>query len=147
MSLPLLENGPRIVDAEQVDEFAKLREEIQELRAEIDDLEARYAKDRQQIIGWAHAMRAIFGGNAETVSQQTTPENPKVSRVWESWKQKLPGKPAEIIQALLEHGEMNVAQIRVAAHCGQQTVYDVTSKLYKLGLINKNGGKYSLKAL
>lgn len=72
---------------------------------------------------------------------------PQESRVWESWKSKLGGTAAKIIEALLEHGEMSVAQIRVACHCGQQTVYDVTSKMNKLGLINKNGGRYSLKKL
>lgn len=72
---------------------------------------------------------------------------PKHSGIWEKWKAQLPGKRAEAIQALLDHGELTIPQLRVAIHCGQQTAYDVTSALNKLGLINKNGGKYSLKKL
>jgi hypothetical protein len=78
---------------------------------------------------------------------EAAPVNGKASAVWESWKKDLGGKAAEIIDALLVHGEMSVAQLRVAAKCGQQTVYDITHKMNKLGLINRNGGRYSLKKL
>ena len=60
---------------------------------------------------------------------------------------KLGGKQAEFIQALLEHGEMSAIQLKIATRSGQQTVYDTIHKLNKLGLINKNGGKFSLKEL
>lgn len=35
----------------------------------------------------------------------------------------------------------------VARRLYRETVYDVTSALFRLGLLNKNGGKYSLKQL
>ena len=73
--------------------------------------------------------------------------HPKVSKVWKSWQEKMPGFPAKFIEVLLEHGEMTVPQLKIAAHCGSNTVYGVISKLHGLGLINKNGGKYSLKEL
>lgn len=95
-----------------------------------------------------NGLRAVFGElDAADIEGSGETSNPKSHGVWESWKQKLGGKSALTIQALLEHGEMNVAQIRVATHSAQQTVYETMSKLHKLGLINKNGGRYSLKTL
>ncbi len=66
---------------------------------------------------------------------------------WEIWKRKLPGKPAEFIQALLEHGELNSAQLKSLTHSGTSTVPQIIYKLNSLGLINKNGGRYSLKQI
>lgn len=64
---------------------------------------------------------------------------------WENWKQKLPGRPAEFIQAMLEHGEMTQPQLMIACKCGQKTVYSTIGILHKAQLIVKNGGRFSLK--
>lgn len=158
--LPLL-NAPPLSEVEQ------LRERVSELENELEQerLHAReaikavrnqstaatrlLARMRSQFEPWHSMLSGLFSDlDAAGIAGEESASTPRqASGVWESWKQKLPGKPAEIIQSLQEHGELSVAQIRVAAHCGQQTVYDVTSKLHKLGLINKNGGKYSLKEL
>ena len=71
------------------------------------------------------------------------------SAVWEDWKKKLGATAAsKIIDILLLHGQLDQTQIRI--HLGtsrMQTVYDAVSKLNKAGIINKNGGKISLKEL
>jgi hypothetical protein len=87
----------------------------------------------------------LFGVMNEVSS--SAPINDKKRAIWESWKQKLPGKRAEFIQALLDHGEMTSAQLKVATHSGTSTVPQIIHELNKLGLIQKNGGRYSLKEL
>lgn len=67
--------------------------------------------------------------------------------VWDSWKKKLGGRPAEFIAELLIHGEMTGKQLEVATRCGRKTVAGTIYKLNQAQLINKNGGKYSLKEL
>lgn len=95
----------------------------------------------QQVFGEMSAFDDVPISNGN--SQQS---NKKLA-VWESWKQKLPGKRAEFIQALLDHGEMTSAQLKVATHSGTSTVPAVVCELKALGLIQKNGSKYSLKEL
>jgi predicted transcriptional regulator len=51
----------------------------------------------------------------------------------------------KVIDALLAHSELNTAQLKVAAGIGSRTVSDSIFKLNKLGLITKNGGRFSLK--
>ena len=141
-------------DEELRDKILQLRHELQvgerereKLWGQVQRLEAALIRVRRQLQPLYTALSTLFGDLPESNEPEERQPRHSTEGVWGKWKQKLPGKPAEIIQALLEHGEMSVAQIRVAAHCGQQTVYDVTSKLNKLGLLNKNGGKYSLKQL
>ena len=70
--------------------------------------------------------------------------NPK----WESWKQKLSGRPAEMIDLLLLHEEMGVAQLKAAMHCGVDTVYDTAKKLSVAGLLNNpSKGRYRLREI
>jgi len=83
----------------------------------------------------------------EAVMVSAPPVDDRKRAVWESWKQKLGGKPADLIDALLVHGEMNAVQLRVAMRCHINSVYEATAKLQKMGLLNKSGGKYSLKQL
>lgn len=140
-----------------------LRRKLARAEEERDDLYDELQKSKDQSVAAHRALmalrkvlqptfnglRAVFGElDAAGIGEgEITTANPKAHGVWESWKQKLGGKSAETIQALLEHGEMNVAQLRVATHSAQQTVYDTMFKLNKLGLINRNGGRYSLKSL
>lgn len=69
------------------------------------------------------------------------------SPVWDSWKQKLGGQTAEAIDILSLHGEMNAEQLRIHLRCARTHVYNVISRLNKAGIINKNGGRISLKEL
>ena len=127
--------------------------EIQRLNSELDAARRENAKTisalRRQLTPLYQALRIVFG-EMDAIGEDTRENaavNPKVSAVWESWKQKLGGKQAEFIQALLEHGSMTAIQLKVATHTGTSTVPQVIYKLNTLGLIDKNGGKYSLKQL
>ena len=60
-------------------------------------------------------------------------------------KRRMPGKPSEFIDLLLEHGPMNVTNFVTLARCSKQTAYNTLSKLSQAGIIQNNGGKYSLK--
>lgn len=114
---------------------------------------------RRQLTPLYQALQSVFGElDAVGVEMPTTaaapdgvepaaPANARVAAVWESWKAKLPGKPAEFISILLDHGEMSHAQLKIAGRCGSDTVYRTITKLNGAGLINKNGGRFSLKQL
>lgn len=72
---------------------------------------------------------------------------PKANAAWESWKQKVGGLAARAIDVLLLHGELNRTQLRLHLSCATRSITDVVYKLNQAGLINKNGGKISLKEL
>lgn len=111
----------------------------------------------RQLLGPLHnALKELFG-EMETISgggdfspqteRTTSDADARKIAVWQSWKSKLGGVNASFIQGLLEHGTMTAPQLRVVCKCHIQSVYDAATKLKSLGLINKNGGKYSLKEL
>ena len=153
-------------DAVESVEVDRLKLEIRQLKRALSDaqVEAERAREdanralsalRRQLSPLYRALQAVFGEleaagieDAPGVAPgQPAPAVSRASAIWESWKQKMPGRPAEFITILLEHGEMNVDQLKIAAKCGTNSVYDTIAKLNKAGLINKNGGKYSLKAI
>lgn len=121
------------------------------------EAEAAIGPLRTQLTPLYRALQVLFGhmeAAGVTASDPVVPTsgrpptgNQKHAAVWESWKQKLGPTAAKFIDALLLHEEMTVTQLRIACQCGQQTVYDTASKMSKAGLINRNGGKYSLKQL
>jgi sugar-specific transcriptional regulator TrmB len=92
------------------------------------------------------ALQMVFG-EIEAMGISGDSPTPRVSAVWESWKQKLGGQTAEAIDVLALHGEMNAEQLRIHLRCARTHVYNVISRLNKAGIINKNGGKISLKEL
>ena len=145
----------RIRDLEaQVDLLQRLvveaQDETRQYRANTDDA---FARLRQQLSPLYRALQGVFGeldaAGVDEPAGQSSPVKARAAAVWESWQQKLGASsaPARVIEALLAHGELNVAQLKVAAKMATQTVYDATSKLNRLGLITKNGGRISLKAL
>ena len=106
------------------------------------------------------ALQAVFGElDAAGVTDDAPQRSPaaqandapatdaRTKAVWESWKSRLPPACGKVIDALLLHGELNQAQLKVAARLGTSTVSDSVYKLNKAGLINKNGGRVSLKQL
>ena len=72
---------------------------------------------------------------------------PRTSAVWDSWKEKLSGSAAKAIDTLLLHGEMTAEQLRIHLGCATRTCYNIIGELNKAKLVNKNGGKISLKEL
>lgn len=118
-------------------EKAAVMEGVQRLRASLTPL--------------YDSLKLLFG-DMEAMGVEESPaaagvSSIKNSAVWESWKQKLGGLTAKAIDALLVHGEMSANQLRIHLQCRQNTAYDVISKLNKAGVVNKNGGKVSLKSL
>ena len=136
----------------------ELKQELAEVRQLLDI--ARAERDRAQREGYKamaelrkvltplhRALKMIFGElDAAGVEEPITGTGEtRISPIWASWKAKMPGRPAQFIDILLEHGEMNIPQLKVAAKCGDNTAYQTISKLHSVGLINKAGGRYSLK--
>jgi hypothetical protein len=81
-------------------------------------------------------------------ASQSAPRASAASAAWDSWKQKMGGAAAQIIDILMVHGQLNHEQLRI--HVGtsrKQTIYDAVSKLNKAGLLVKNGDRFSLKEL
>lgn len=130
-------------------ELLRTQGELRSVRAQFDLTFRTLGGLRHQLEPLYNALRMVFGelDNAGVSGRETTGPSTRVAGVWESWKSKLGGKQAEFIQALLEHGEMTAVQLKVATHTGTSTVPQVIYKLNHLGLINKQGGRYSLKEL
>jgi hypothetical protein len=150
-------------------------QEITRLRGQVEDLENDLAISRaetkratqsasravarlRQILTPLYAgLKELFGemdasGLIDTATAAPTgspaPADDRKVKVWEAWKNKLPGQASKLIDAMLTHGDCDVEQFVVITGCARrQTTYDAIHKLNKLGLINKNGGKYSLKEL
>jgi DNA-binding Lrp family transcriptional regulator len=55
--------------------------------------------------------------------------------------------PAKAIDALLMHGALTQTQLRIHVGCAAGSISDLVYRLNKAGIINKNGGKISLKEL
>lgn len=134
-------------------EVARLHTELHtaiEERDQGNQAIAACATLRRQLEPLHRALRAVFG-ELDAFSVTDIPGASAVSGpsspVWESWKDTL-GRgsgAAKFIDALLQHRELNAAQLRVHMKCSNQHVYDTATKLNKLGLLLKNGGKYSLR--
>lgn len=156
-SQPLLEGH---TEAEDV---TRLRRKCERLEATVESLESELAEARReaqmatkplrnlkrQLEPFYTAMRAIFGeldvisggnGDGEQVA-------PRKKEVWESWKNRLGGGTAKVIDALLLHREMNTTQLAIATGLHRTTIPALIFKLNQAGLINKNGGRFSLKEM
>ena len=137
---------------------------IASLEFEVETLKSELAREKQAGREGARAVLALrktltplyqslqmVFGQMETVSAgidapSSAAIEPRVKAVWDNWKSKL-GSTAKIIDALLLHGEMNTQQLSVATGFHRTTIPAHIFKLNKNGLINKNGGKFSLKQL
>jgi hypothetical protein len=140
-------------------ENERLRMEIGELKIQLlrsdernGEVEEGGRRLKEVLTPLYTALQHVFGDLDAVVSNDASgavgaASDARVSPVWESWKQKLGGKAADAIDALMVHGELTHTQLRIHIKCGQQTVYDTVLRLNKAGIINKNGGKISLKKL
>jgi hypothetical protein len=157
VSQPLLGEyvDPSDDSAEMRRTIEKLEQENRELHTsliamqrKVKSMEQGLRGIRRQLEPWHNALGLLFGElDEQGISDAPTSVPTRIAGVWESWKQKLGGKSADLIDALLQHGVMNAPQLRVAMKCHINSVYETTAKLQKLGLVNKNGGRYSLKEL
>jgi len=134
----------RIDDLEE-----ELREAQQELKAAKNQSAAErraLGKLRHALQPWKQLMNTIFGELDAAQIQGQESQGSGLSPKWEMLKTRLGGRQAEFID-LLQHGEMTAAQLRAAAHCDIRTAYKTVEKMQAAGLLNKNGGKWSLKEL
>lgn len=128
-------------------EISDVRQELQRERLKNSTIERGVQKLREVLGPLYNGLQMIHGEIDAMGLEDSTPKTAPKSAIWEDWKQKLGGKPAEAIDVLHLHGEMNAVQLRLHLHCGNDYIYNVISKLNKAGLINKNGGRISLKEL
>lgn len=142
------------------DENAQLRRELvkkdQVLESDRRTIAAGVANLRRQLSPLYTALKQVFG-EMEGLVEDTDPTggsshgpDSRVSAVWDSWKGRLSPACGRVIDALLIHGALNSQQICVAAKMGMSTLLGgtgVIAKLNKAGLLDKNGGKFSLKKL
>lgn len=135
--------------------IAALEQEVERLegdlgiaRAEVAQLRKENARAisalRRQLSPLYQALRQVFG-EMDALGGEDPTEAPKADARWESWKKRLPGRPAEMIDLLLLHGSMSVKNLMAAMHCGKDAVYQAASKLGQAGVVTNNGGRYSLK--
>ena len=133
------------------DEVRSLRRDVEDLTAERDRL-ARTVKNLQTTLNPIHrAMSALFGeielAVGETnvaTSAVSAPANGTDPR-WQNYKNQFPGVPAEIIDALLIHGEMRITNLAGLLKRDVRTIYRSEDKLRKAGATTLNGGLLSLK--
>lgn len=156
----LLEGAVEPLEDSRLDD---LTEEVRELRRELSQAKAETAlakRDagralsalRKQLGPLYQALRMVFGeldaaGVDDGVSDaESQSADPRVAAVWASWKSRM-GSAAKIIDALLLHREMNTQQLAIATGLHRTTIPALIHKLNKAGLLNKNGGRFSLKQL
>jgi hypothetical protein len=154
----------RVDDLER--QLARVRGELSDARHELarvkEDSNRALTSLRQQLSPLYRALQRVFGElDAAGVPDAASPgptaagvpspgqaeTDPRIKAVWDSWKSRLSPACGKVIDALLLHGELNSVQLKVAARLGTSTVSDSISKLNKAGLVNKNGGRFSLKQL
>lgn len=147
------------------DEAERLRRELRGLetelrearKAEVDakqsaaDAIQAIANLRDLLEPFHTALKMIFGEISRVDAEAVSGARPRSANGhdprWEGWKSKLGGRAAEFIDLLLEHGEMNTKQFAAAARCDPRTVAITVYALNSADLINKNGGRFSLKPL
>lgn len=156
--MPLLLEG-------QVDErdqlIESMQDEIEQLRSDLLVARAEASRATQQasraVAKLRNILSPLYGGLRELFGEMESfggdePASAPVAdsrtkAVWDNWKQKMPGNPAKIIDALLLHGEMNTQQIAIAIGLHRTSIPKLIYQLNQAGLINKSGGKFSLKKL
>lgn len=156
------EHGLAVFDARD-EQIASLQAEVRRLRSDLaaakaDADEAHQNASRavsalrKQLSPLYRALQLVFGeidafGVEDVSAPPPNAGNPRATAVWESWKSRLPGGPAKIIDALLLHSDMNAAQLAIATGIHRNSISQMIYKLNRAGLINKNSGRYSLKSL
>jgi len=132
-------------------ELRSTKHDLEDMIAERDRL-ARTIKNLQTTLNPMHrALSALFGEIDLAVGEDVAPASnghapsSATDPRWQSYKDRFPGVPAKIIDALLTHGEMKVSHLIKFVGAAHGTVYNAGDKLQGAGAINRNGGVWSLK--
>lgn len=139
---PLADDLDRLqrLTADQQNQIVDLRDALAQVKLERDTL--------KQATDGLRRLLAPLWGELQHIPQSATVVGTTVSGSdprLESAKKRMPGKPAELIDLLLEHGPMTVTNIIAIARWGKNSVYQTVSKLMKAGIVVNNGGRYTLK--
>ena len=147
---------------------AELRREIRALEEELRQARLETAKAQSDLSSMLRAIQALrqslgplyralrgIMGEIELVSpDEPTPEeagrpapSSAKAEVWAAWKAKLGLNCGRIIDALLTHGELSTTQLSITTGIDSSNVPKSIYKLNRAGLINKNGGRFSLKQI
>lgn len=147
-----VDNRDSVIDQLR-EENETLRGQVIELRAKVSLAErtnkAAVSKLRHQLEPLYRALQQVFG-EIEVIAPaggSAVLADSKVGAVWESWKSRLGQTTAKVIEALLTHGDLGTQQLAIITGLHRTTIPQAIYKLNKAGLINKNGGKFSLKQL
>jgi hypothetical protein len=132
------------------EELLSVRRQLEDVTREKESIARSLHVLRQQLSPLHRALRAVFGEielaigeeQSSSTSTQSFPAaaGPEGAR-WESYKNTFPGVPARIIDALLAHREMNVAQLATLLKAAYSTTKDAVAKLRQSGAVVKEGGK------
>lgn len=159
-------------DDPTADVIAALENQVDRLERELDRsrVETQRAKEdavramgmlRKQLGPLYRALQAVFGeldaagvndgplsGAVPSASSGSQAgQDARVVAIWNQWKSRLGGQCAKIIDVLLLQPDMNSTQLAIAIGTRRENIPNLIFKLNKAGLINKNGGRFSLKAL
>ena len=130
---------------------SELRECHEQLRTAKIANEMALGKLRKWLAPQFEALKAVFGEMDAVLPTETASASPqadgRTKAVWDSWKGKLGGSCARVIDALLLHPNVNTTQLAIAAGMSRKSIPNIIFKLNQAGLINKNGGRFSLKEL
>lgn len=118
------------------------RETFATVQAERDALLEAMKDVRNMLAPFYKTLRILFN-DFDSAIAVTGFAQPSVKI--ESAKRRMPGKPSEFIDLLLEHGPMNLTNFVTLAKCSKQTAYNTLSKLSQAGIVQSSGGKYFLK--
>ena len=143
------------------EQVERLQRENRQLRRELDDARRETARARsdadralselrRQLSPLYKALQQVFGElDAAGVDNNGAPASgdPRKAAIWESWKMRLGPQCAKIIDALLLQPGMNTTQLAIAIGTNRNNIPSLIFKLNKAGLIDKESGRFSLKAL
>lgn len=149
-----LDRALRLIESLERD-LATERENIQKERQKSMNIKRALANLKEKLNPMHNAINLIYSDldaagievdESNTAAAGTAPSTHVGSAKWESCKQRMPGHPAELIDLLLIHKEMTVQQMAGLGHMGKQSVYRAIAKLTGAQLLNKAGGRFSLKS-
>lgn len=138
-------------------ENAELKERLREAQQETASVRsesARGAGELRRILSPLHQALKLVFGELDAIAPDSAPSQGgdaipvKNQTVWDSWKKRLGGTTSKVIDALMTHGELDTAQLAIVTGLDRRTISNTC--IYKLNqaqLINKNGGRFSLKEL
>jgi hypothetical protein len=126
-------------------QLAQMDEALRLERNKVGQVEAALRELRKITLPFHRLLMAVHGeldGLGIDAAASAVNGDPR----WESWKAKMPGRPAEMIDLLRLHKSMSTKALMAAMHCAKDTVYQAAYKLGQAGLLASNS-PYSLKEL